>query len=377
MIVSLGVLESWIIPLFSAEITARSPTMTLRSLRLLRLLRLLRMFRMFDYLQKFVDALFEMFPTLVWIFTILFIFCYVTAIVLTHMLGKLEAFGGSHHISRLDEEDLQMYFGDVVTTMFTLFRIITMDSWHDVARPVVDNLPSWRLFFVAFIAFGSWTMISLLTAVVSDHMIAATADLKEVEARKAHELKLDFIDYLQFSFHQADTDGDKMLDRAEFVEWVEDEGTMKRLHKVGIDMRKDEMIAMFDMFDIDDCGKLSIDEFVDGFARAQDSLGMKHMLMLEHLFKRVERKVGKNTFDLQGLTRYVQAPLKENQEDLRGQISKLTEQVQEIATQQRLLVDAVLHRDGASGSGSGSGSAAAAAATRRPPTPFGRSARPN
>merc|ERR1719188_2960114 len=111
------------------------------------------------------------------------------------MIGKQEGFN-SHALGVDDQEHLKEYFGDIVTTMFTLFRIITMDSWHTIAMPVIKYLPMWRLFFVGFIVFGSWTMISLLTAVVSDHMMAATADFQELEARRAHETKMAFVAYL-------------------------------------------------------------------------------------------------------------------------------------------------------------------------------------
>jgi len=289
IIVGLGVSESWIIPQLASGMNSSS-TLAIRSLRLLRLLRLLRMFRLLSYLQKFMDAMVDMIPTLMWIFGILFLFCYVTAIVLTHMLGKMEALSGLD-VSQEDQDELLAEFGDLCTTMFTLFRIVTMDNWHTTALRVTKYLPTWRIFFVAFIVFGSWTMISLLTAVVSDHMLAATADLNEVERRRAHETRLAFLAYLQKSFHEADSDGNGNLDRAEFVEWTKDESILRKLHQVGIEMQSGELISLFDMFDIDGTGQLSIDEFVHGFARTQDSLGMNHFLALEHMIKRMDRQV--------------------------------------------------------------------------------------
>merc|ERR1719210_1977611 len=117
---------------------------------------------------------------------------------------------------------------------------------------------------------------------------------------------------------------------------------MRKLHKVGIDMRREELIALFDMLDIDDIGVLSIETFVDGFARAQDALSMKHMLMLEHMFKRMEIKVQNNAEKLEQVVSLVQAPAPAPQHpgiaELCKMVELLAQQVQTLAQQQQTLV---------------------------------------
>lgn len=286
---------------------------------------------MFENLHKFVDSLVDLFPTLMWIFTVLLLFCYVNAVVLTHLFGRFEALD-DEHMSKEDMESVKHYFGDVITSMFTLFQILTLDSWHKIAQPVVSYMPIWRLFFVFFIAFGSWTMISLLTAVVSDNMIAATADLKEVEAKRAYDTKMEFIGYLQASFHDVDADHNGKLDRSEFIRWIDEVSTMQQLHKAGINLRKDELISLFDMLDFDDSHTLSIDEFVGGLARAQDPVGMKHVLLLEHLFTRLDHKVSKNHKRATEIAASVKKP------SLTHRLDRLATQVQEVVDQHRSVV---------------------------------------
>jgi len=322
-IVLLGVLETWVIPWFSMQ-THASPAMALRCLRLLRLLRLLRFVRMFDRLQKFFVALIDMAPMLMWIFLILFLLCYVTAIVLTHMWGKFELLN-EESMSHEDQEALKGYFGDLMTTMFTLFRILTMDSWHNIANLVTKYMPISRLFFVSFIAFGSWTMISLLTAVVSDFLITATSDLKELEAKRALEQKLAFCSYLRIAFRNADHDRNGLLDRSEFVRWAGSDVALKKLKQSGFDASTDELVSFFDLLDVDQSHTLSIDEFVDGFARAQESLGMKHMLMLEGAIKAVASKARSNSSDIKTLESFLRGPLMDRLDALSEKVQHVTQ----------------------------------------------------
>merc|ERR1711920_248229 len=96
----------------------------------------------------------------------------------------------------------------VFSSLFSLFQVTTMDNWSDIAGPLVrHNSKYWMGFFVVFIAFTSWTMISLLTAVVSESIIMATKSREEQERENMEKRAQNFVRFLHHCFKHADADG--------------------------------------------------------------------------------------------------------------------------------------------------------------------------
>lgn len=80
---------------------------------------------------------------------------YVFAVIATNMFGS-------------KFPDL---FGDLGTTMFTLFQVMTLESWSEgVARPVMEIFPHAWLFFVIFIFIATFVIINLFIAVIVDSL---------------------------------------------------------------------------------------------------------------------------------------------------------------------------------------------------------------
>lgn len=124
--------------------------------------------------------------------------------------------------------DGQDSFRGVFSSMFSLFQVTTLDNWFDVAEPLLKEGVAWHIFFICFIGFSAWLMISLLTGVVSDTMIQATQNRKEVERRRQENNRLAFIKFLEDSFNSGDTDGNGVLDRQEFDELIKDDMITKK-----------------------------------------------------------------------------------------------------------------------------------------------------
>lgn len=88
-----------------------------------------------------------------------------------------------------DEEHPQMYaaFGTVARSMFSLFRMMNGDT--DFAEEVFI-VGYGRVVYVLFMITVGWVILAILTAVVSDNMIEASAQTEE-EDRKAKEIEED------------------------------------------------------------------------------------------------------------------------------------------------------------------------------------------
>lgn len=274
-----------------------------RTMRLSRLTRALRLFRMFKVLKGFISALRAMAGTFVLVFSVLIVLMVMIAIVLTHLLGHGEALptklpeaattGPGATDKTLEEliDVIQPSFSTVLTSLFTLFRLMITDKWNEVATPLVILNPWWRCAFMVYIVFGSWTMISVLTAVACDQMIAATSSRKEMEVKEQDRRRREFINFLRDAFEAADADGNGLLDKPEFSDMMKQEFVHVRMAELGIHMTQDEFFKCWDMLDVHGEGELTIDEFVTGLAYLQEGLSTKHIVSVDYTLKRVAVRV--------------------------------------------------------------------------------------
>jgi len=282
---SIGMVDFWIQPLWCL-LTGKSDCQhasKLRILRLLRLLRLNRVFSMVPRLPNFLEVMAAMLGTFTMIFAVLFTFIFASSIVMTEVLDDT----GDWKVRR--------QFTNVVTSFFTLFQVTTIDNWEEIATPIIEHDEAtsslWRCFFVLYIAFASWTMISTLTAVASDSMIAATTDQKESELKELESKQKLFVDFLRDTFHEADADGNGLLDKAEFREMIRMDVVLRRMRELGVDMSQEELENVFDTLDIDQSGELSIDEFVTGLSYFQEGLSTKHVVNIDYSLRRITHRI--------------------------------------------------------------------------------------
>lgn len=273
----------------------RKQSAMLRCLRLLRLLRLLRVFNLFPAMGQFLQALWEMLHKFGGIFLVLFFFIFCSAIILTRTLGKVEVdeddppLGAEYTDERAQQ--IKHRFRDVWTSWFTLFQVTTTDNWDTIATPIVKRNPWWRCFFVTFIVFASWVLISVLTAVASDSMIAMTSDKREFERKEQEKRHSLFIRFLKECFLGADADGNGVLDREEFVTLMGQDRVIKEMRTLGISLTQEEFLKAWEMLDIDSSGELTIDEFVSGLSYLHEALSTKHVVNIDYSLKRVSARL--------------------------------------------------------------------------------------
>lgn len=135
-----------------ALVPAAGPFAVLRTLRVLRVLRLLSMV---PSMRRVVGALLAAIPGLGAIALVLLILYYVFAVIATSL------FAATH----------PDWFGSIGRSLYTLFQIMTLESWSmGIARPVMTNFPYAWVFFVAFILVATFTMLNLFIAIIVNAM---------------------------------------------------------------------------------------------------------------------------------------------------------------------------------------------------------------
>jgi len=125
-------------------------------LRILRILRVLRLISRVPQLRFVIEALLKAIPGIGSIFALLLIMYYVFAVIATKLFGS----------------DFPQWFGSLNQSMYTLFQIMTLEGWSDIARAMMDKFSYAWLFFVMFILITTFTMLNLFVAIIVDTMLS-------------------------------------------------------------------------------------------------------------------------------------------------------------------------------------------------------------
>ena len=124
-------------------------------LRALRVLRVLRILTIVPSMRRVVGALLGAIPGLISIGLVLILVYYVFAVIATNLFA--EAFPD--------------WFGHLGKSFYTLFQIMTLESWSmGIARPVMEQFPYAWVFFVTFILIATFTMLNLFIAIIVNAM---------------------------------------------------------------------------------------------------------------------------------------------------------------------------------------------------------------
>jgi voltage-gated sodium channel len=148
-----------------ALVPASGPFAVLRALRVLRVLRILTIV---PSMRRVVGGLLAAIPGLSSIAAVLGLLFYVFAVIATKLFGA----------------DFPDWFGTLGRSLYTLFQVMTLESWSmGIVRPVMEVYPFAWTFFVPFILMATFTMLNLFIGVIVSAMQSfAEADKTETLA---------------------------------------------------------------------------------------------------------------------------------------------------------------------------------------------------
>jgi voltage-gated sodium channel len=144
-----------------AWIPGAGPLSVLRALRIMRILRLVSIV---PSMRKVVGALFNALPGMGSIVAVLLLVFYISAVMATNLFGS----------------SFPDWFGSIGESMFSLFQIMTLESWSmGIVRPVMDVYPNAWMFFVPFIVITSFTVLNLFIALIVNSMQMLSVETSE------------------------------------------------------------------------------------------------------------------------------------------------------------------------------------------------------
>jgi voltage-gated sodium channel len=154
-------------------------------LRALRILRVLRLLSVVPQMRSVVGALLNALPGMGSIVAVLLLVFYVSAVMATQLFGF--AFPD--------------WFGSVGASMYSLFQIMTLESWSmGIVRPLMEVYPLAWLFFVPFVIVTSFAVLNLFIALIVNSMQSVHEQDRQEAARSeeiAHDERAHLMEAVQ------------------------------------------------------------------------------------------------------------------------------------------------------------------------------------
>jgi voltage-gated sodium channel len=125
------------------------------AMRALRILRVLRVVSVAPSLRRVVEGLITAMPGMGSVFMLMGLIFYIGAVIATKLFA----------------ETFPQWFGSLGASAYTLFQIMTLESWSmGIVRPVMEVYPYAWAFFLPFILVTTFAVVNLLVGLVVNSM---------------------------------------------------------------------------------------------------------------------------------------------------------------------------------------------------------------
>lgn len=148
---------------------------SLKALKSLKGMRSLRMVSGFKHLRIIVEAIGKSIPGIFWSGILMLLIYYMFSLMGTTLFG--DAFPD--------------WFGDMGKSMYTLFQVMTLESWSmGISRPVMEVYGWAWIYFVPFVLIASFLIMNVVVGIVVNSISEVSAlDVKEEIQESAAEGK--------------------------------------------------------------------------------------------------------------------------------------------------------------------------------------------
>ncbi len=154
-------------------------------LRALRVLRVLRLMSVVPQMRSVIGALLSALPGMGSVVAVLLLVFYVASVMAT----------------KLYAEAFPQWFGSIGESMYSLFQIMTLESWSmGIVRPVMEVYPLAWIFFVPFVVVTSFAVLNLFIALIVNSMQAEhmqDRESAEQAERTAHDEREELLEAMR------------------------------------------------------------------------------------------------------------------------------------------------------------------------------------
>lgn len=247
----------------------------LRTLRLARVVKVVRYRPELKDMVELIEGTVNNTSTVLWTMVMVLGMLYFFAIFSTFIIGKANAFK--------DSPEAQTYFGDVLSSMVTLFQVMTLDGWTDIMRSLMAVPGQGRrvcVFFMAFISVGVFVLMNLVVAVIVQNSFARAHELKAHQKKIAEKKLIDDLQQLKKAILEADLVGDceeGCMSLDHFLNVAADPGVKQKLNLMNITAM--DIVQVWKIMELPDT-RVRIDDFLNGIRRKKGIVASQDMLHL-------------------------------------------------------------------------------------------------
>eukprot|EP00931_Biecheleriopsis_adriatica_P098011 TRINITY_DN7190_c0_g1_i1.p1 TRINITY_DN7190_c0_g1~~TRINITY_DN7190_c0_g1_i1.p1 ORF type:complete len:584 (-),score=151.39 TRINITY_DN7190_c0_g1_i1:60-1748(-) len=273
-LVWLAIFDAWILPNLDVKLIDLSFLRLLRLIRLLRLLKLVKVMRMSRNLWLLVQGFAESLSTLNWVFMLAGFVIYAFAVCFRLAVdceGKLYT----------EWVECDTFFGTIPKSMYTLFQIITLESWSmEIGRPVIEKQPFLFFMFLLYIFLTTFGLLNIIVGVIVENTLNVANQNLDLQKSREQKRLLRELEILKSLFEAADTDGSGTVDKEEFLEIVAVPDVRGALIRMEVPVEDPE--TLFDLLDEEQDNNLPFSKFMEGLQKvrgAPTNLDMKTMMV--------------------------------------------------------------------------------------------------
>lgn len=268
-----------------------------RILRLTRIIHIIRASKMLTFIRALRYLVFSIVSTLkslVWAMVLLVLIFYTFGTVMTEAATEFRV----HSAGNYDDEDLEtleLFWGDLLTSILTLFMAISGGvSWIEPLEPVKKMGSLWVSLFVIYIGFTYFAVLNVVTGVFCEKAIQSAQDDQTTMVQMMHDHRTVLQNRLHDLFFADSGNKSGTISLDEFEAKMDDDKVRSYFASMCLDVT--DVSRLFRLFDKENRGLVDLTELVlgcttmKGTARGIDMLGVAHdTKMVKEQVRRIAR----------------------------------------------------------------------------------------
>lgn len=280
LLVVSGLLEKFVAWVVTSHGEEENDAVTmLRNFRILRVLRACRVIRHFKQLHLLVMGFLHSMQAVFWIAILFISVVFVAGIICTTLVGQHAEDWGPPDGSEDDVKQIELLFGSLLSSMITMFQMVTLDNWADICGLVGKRTPSMIVFFIAYTLITAFAMIALLTGVMTENVTSVSSASERQEEELAFAR---YVDTLESAFRHNSTDMDEGLTVEEFSQLLAEPEVVEgmRAHHMKANFSSEDLTEIFRSLDLSGDGRVSWEEFRTGLKYVQGPAAARQVSLL-------------------------------------------------------------------------------------------------
>lgn len=136
--------------------------------RVVRILRILRLLSIVPELRLLTNAFLRSLPQLSYVMMMMFVIFYIYGAIGTTFFSEINS----------------VLWGDIGTSMLTLFRIMTFEDWTDVMYETMITYPNSSFYYISFIFITAFATLNMVIGIMTSSLESEQSDLVQDENKK-------------------------------------------------------------------------------------------------------------------------------------------------------------------------------------------------